>query len=110
MAERIKSPPSFVAHFEGPEGKYAISYQPQDVWDGVIETEIGGQPMFWGADAIHREAGQVSIGGMSYGTEELWGDVFWFEIVLDGDLLPKQINYWGETGTGVWRTDVAVNA
>ena len=101
---RTTVPPAFDTTFAGPEGHYTISFQPTDEWDGIIDVTIGGHAMHWHVlNADREDAGGLTIGGMTSGSEDLWQDQFWFELRLDDT--PPVIQYWGDRA--IWREDSA---
>lgn len=91
--------------FSGPEGAYTVYFRPIDDWDGIIEVSIGGHSMQWLVVHADREdSGQIVLGGMTDGTEDIWNGYFWFELRI-GDI-PPVIRYWGDKV--IWREDKAV--
>jgi hypothetical protein len=90
--------------FTGPEGPYAVRFQPSSEWDGTIDVTIGGHAMRWSVDhADDEEGGGTVLGGITRGSEKLWNDTYWFELRLAD--LPPVIRYWGDKV--VWREDRA---
>lgn len=97
-------PAAFSLAFTGPEGPYTIEFEPTDEWDGIIDVSIGGIPMRWRVlDADKEDSGQVVLGGMTCGSQQLWNDQFWFELRFAD--APPLIRYWGNQV--VWREDCA---
>lgn len=101
---RTTAPHSFDLGFQSEDGPYTISFQPTDEWDGKITVSIRGQTMHWDVvDADKAADGKVILGGMTCGSEALWGDQFWFELRLTDT--PPMIRYWGNQV--IWREDKA---
>ncbi|GAB4352776.1 MAG: hypothetical protein Kow00114_01590 [Kiloniellaceae bacterium] len=101
---RTTAPPPFSVSFLGPEGPYTIHFQPDGRWDGLIDVTIGGMEMQWAVDDVrHDESGALAIGGMTRGSEDLWGQQYWFELRPNDS--PAVIRYWGDKV--VWRSDIA---
>ena len=101
---RTTVPPPFKLAFVGDDGGYTISFQPTDQWDGRIVVSMRGQTMRWDVvDADKEDDGSVVLGGMTSGSESLWGDQFWFELRVTDR--PPLIRYWGNEV--VWREDKA---
>lgn len=101
---RTTVPAAFSLAFTGPEGSYEIQFEPTDEWDGVIDVSIGSVATRWQVlDANREEDGAVVLGGMTDGSEALWGDQFWFELRFSD--APPLIRYWGNQV--VWREDQA---
>lgn len=99
---RTTVPPAFQMSFVGPEGSYDIDFRPTDEWDGLIDVTIRNLQMEWSVvDASRERDGAVVLGGMTTGSEELWGDQFWFELRVDDT--PPIIRYWGDRV--IWRED-----
>lgn len=97
-------PPAFSMAFAGPDEVYTIRFRPTDDWDGVIDLSIGERPMRWTVlDANQETGGTVVLGGVTDGTEEVWGDQFWFELRFQDT--PPIIRYWGDQV--VWWEDRA---
>ena len=93
--------------FKGSEGHYQVAFHPTDAWDGRIDVSIGKHEMTWQVMNAEREAGGgLILGGMTNGSSDLWGDLFWFELRLDDS--PPVIRYWGDRV--VWREDTAVES
>jgi hypothetical protein len=91
---RAKMPAAFCATMTGPDGAYELAFRPLDEWDGVIEVTIAGEAMSWHVVRSDREEdGTTSTSGMTVGSEAVWADQFWFELVLGPE--PICINYWG---------------
>ena len=90
---RSKAPPSFEASFIGSGGRYEIAYEPTDDWEGRIETTIDGVSMVWPVDNVEKDD-VLHLCGLTHGSQEIWGDIFWFELIVDGS--PKLIRYWGD--------------
>ncbi|QZD88143.1 hypothetical protein [Qipengyuania psychrotolerans] len=102
---RIPLPPPFEASFEGPEGRYSASYVPRGEWDdGLVRVNIASHEMWWGVEIAEQEGTSLSVCGITSGTQEIWNDVFWFEIICSPE--PKSIRYWGDRI--IWREDSAV--
>ena len=71
---RTTVPAAFSLAFKGPEGPYTIQFEPTDEGDGVIDVSIGGLTMRWQVvDADREDSGAVVLGGMTDGSEPLWG-------------------------------------
>lgn len=101
---RTPVPAAFSLSFTGPEGPYAIRFEPTDEWDGVIEVSIGGVAMRWPvAVATQEVSGAVVLSGMTSGSEPLWSDQYWFELRVSD--VPPLIRYWGNQI--IWREDRA---
>ncbi|WP_144439918.1 hypothetical protein [Methylobacterium sp. AMS5] len=99
---RTTVPHAFRMSFDSVDGPYEIIFQPIDDWDGIIDISISGMSMRWDVvSAVKDEDGSVFLGGMTSGTEELWGDVYWFS--LDFENIPPVIDYWGNCV--LWRQD-----
>ena len=97
-------PDPFSMCFSGPEGVYFVKFRPIDEWDGTIEVSIGGHSMRWPVmNAERDDNGQIVLGGMTSGTQEIWNDQFWFELRIDD--APPVIRYWGDRV--IWREDRA---
>jgi hypothetical protein len=98
---RAKAPATFEACFKGPEGRYCIRYALIDDWDGSIAVSIAGIKLAWPVETVEKEGDLVRICGLTHGTRELWGDVFWFELICRTD--PECIRYWADRK--IWRQD-----
>ena len=99
---RIRAPEPFSLSFGGPEGPYVMQFRPIDEWDGVFDLAIGGQSFTWPVDSIDvAENGELTFSGMTVGSQNLWGDQFWF--VVRKEPGPPLITYYGDRV--VWRTD-----
>ena len=97
-------PPPFKATMTGPDGPYELSFTPYDEWDGKITTTIAGVPMVWQVVRSDEEPdGTFTLSGMTVGSDEIWNDQFWFELVVRP--LPRAITYFGDRV--VWRVDAA---
>ncbi|WP_133769688.1 hypothetical protein [Enterovirga rhinocerotis] len=98
---RTMVPRAFDLTFSSEDGPYRIGFEPVGEWDGLIEASIGGVAMRWSVDSAEQEDGAVLLGGMTSGSWQLWGRVFWFELRLDDR--PAIIRYWDDRF--VWRED-----
>ncbi|KQY34999.1 hypothetical protein ASD38_00005 [Caulobacter sp. Root487D2Y] len=99
---RTKMPPAFSATMTSPDGVYELAFRPLDECDGVVEVTIAGEAMSWYVvRGDEEEDGTVSLSGMTVGSDVIWGDQFWFELVLKPG--PVQIKYWGDRV--LWRSD-----
>jgi hypothetical protein len=98
---RTRSPPPFRITLTGPDGRYELSYAPLDDWAGTIEVRIKSVAMSWHVVRYEEEDGQFSMSGMTVGSDEIWGDQFWFE--LWPHLAPARIDYFGDRV--LWRSD-----
>ena len=104
---RTKMPAAFSATLTGPDGVYELAFRPLDEWDGVIEVTIAGEAMTWHVvRGDEEEDGTVSISGMTGGSDVVWRDQFWFELVMKPE--PIHINFWGNQV--LWRRDSAEGA
>lgn len=91
--------------FLGAEGVYKINFQPTNDWDGIIDVTINGVDMQWSVDNSDQdESGDIVLGGMTYGSETIWNDLYWFELRLHDR--PAIIRYWGDKI--IWREDRSV--
>jgi hypothetical protein len=101
---RKKMPPAFSTTMTSPDGDYVLAFRPLDEWDGVIEVTIAGEAMSWHVvRGDEEEDGTVSLSGMTVGSDAVWGDQFWFELVTKPG--PAQIKYYGDRA--LWRNDTA---
>jgi hypothetical protein len=99
------APTPFIARFTGPEGHYALEFEPSATQHGTIKTEIGGKQMTWHVDFVDVDQnGGTTLGGLTKGTEGVWGDCYWFNIQAGADA--PYIEYWGNQV--LWRTDWAM--
>lgn len=89
----------------GPEGPYELSFTPYDDWDGKIVTTIAGVPMTWQVFTSDEQPdGTFTLSGMTVGSEEVWSDQFWFELVVRP--WPRAIAYFDNQV--VWRVDAGL--
>jgi hypothetical protein len=96
----------FRARFVGPEGDYGVEFTPTND-DGSIKATIIGAPMTWRVDFVGlNEGGDVVLGGLTRGSEAVWGDCYWFRVKADAGA--PCIEYWGDQV--LWRKDWAVGA
>jgi hypothetical protein len=103
---RVGVPPAFRITFEAPESRYDVAFTPTDPWNGEIIVSIAGVEMQWDVvDASTDEAGHLTLGGLTSGSEDIWQDCFWFSLCLDPNA--RRIEYWGNQI--IWRTDFAIN-
>lgn len=97
-------PGAFSLAFTGLEGRYEIQFEPTGEQDGVIHVSISSVAMRWHVvDADREDGGAIVLGGMTNGSEVLWGDQFWFELRFSGT--PPLIRYWANQV--IWREDRA---
>jgi hypothetical protein len=97
---------SFVARFVGPEGDYAVVFTPTN-GHGSINTTIVGTHMTWHVDFVGlNEGGDVVLGGITRGSETVWGDCYWFRVEAWAGA--PYIEYWGDQI--LWRKDWAARA
>ncbi|WP_036051053.1 hypothetical protein [Bradyrhizobium sp. Tv2a-2] len=93
----------FIAKFVGPEGNYAVEFTPTNGL-GSIKTTIGDAAMTWHVDFVGlNEGGDVILGGITTGSQAVWGDCYWFEVEADAGA--RSIEYWGDQV--LWRKDGA---
>ena len=98
------TPQSFSKSFCGPNGQYSVVFRSVGGSDGDIEVSIDGISMTWTVDSVDCEGGSgIVMGGMTTGSEAIWGDQFWFELRPDDS--PPVIRYWGDQV--IWREDRA---
>lgn len=91
----------------GPDGPYLLDYRPLNEWDdGVIQVSIRGASMVWRVQAAFLTDGQIGVGGMTDGSEEIWRDEWWFDFWLGA--IPPRIDYWGNRV--LWRSDHGLTA
>lgn len=74
--------------FAGPEGPYTLMFELEE--DTPIDVQYGSHRLRWSVEHID-EDGKVS--GLTWGTKPMWGDVYWFELVMRQET--TQIEYWG---------------
>ncbi len=98
---RIQSLPPFKITMTGPDGPYELAYSRVDDWDGIVQVEIKGVAMTWHVERFNHEEGQISLSGMTVGSDAVWGDQFWFQLSLSA--VPVRIDYWGNQV--LWRAD-----
>jgi hypothetical protein len=103
---RVKSGSAFKIMLTGVDGRYELAYRPIDEWAGVIDVTIKGLAMSWHAVHFEEVEGKRSVGGMTVGSDEIWGDQFWFE--LWPDTIPVRIDYFGDRV--LWRSDFGPTA
>ncbi len=86
----------------GAEGPYELSFTPYDEWDGKITTTIAGVAMVWQVVRSDEQPdGVFTLSGMTVGSDEVWKDQFWFELVVRPS--PLVITYFSDRV--VWRVD-----
>ena len=81
--------------FIGPDGPYEAIYDPdaENSDEGrVTIVGLSTEPLSWGPYICNRSSGGWEVGGISHGTKEVWGDVYWFSLFTCG---PPRIEYWG---------------
>lgn len=99
---RTKVPQAFQMQFAGFEGQNLVDFHPTDEWDGQIHVTINEHEMTWEVtDADIEKEGGLVLGGITDGSDEIWGDQFWFELRLHDR--PPVIRYWGDRV--IWRED-----
>ena len=98
---------SFQLKLEGPDGLYLIDFAPTGKGEGKIEVSIAGHQMTWPVEGTSvGDSDREFLGGMTVGSEVIWGSVFWFELHLNNS--PPLMRYWGDKA--IWREDLAVLA
>jgi hypothetical protein len=85
----------------GADGRYELAYERLDDWAGIIKVSISGVAMSWHVVRFDNTDERLSMSGMTVGSDEVWGDQFWFE--LWPEATPMRINYFGDRV--LWRTD-----
>ncbi len=98
---RVQSPSPFTITMTGPDGRYELAYVRLDDWAGVIKVKIKGASMSWHVVRFDDDDGKFSMSGMTVGSDEIWGDQFWFQ--LWPRAAPVRIDYFGDRV--LWRTD-----
>ena len=101
---RVHVPKSFRVIMTGPEGDYelACGALADDPWEGWINTEIAGVRMRWPVEQVVDDGSGPEVGGLTIGTKDVWGDVFWYSLCPAGD--PPHIDYFGNQV--LWRRDI----
>lgn len=91
---RIRCPKPFEFGVNGPNGLYTLRFEPLDEWDGSFIVEGLQKPMTWSVLTIDRnEDGELIFAGGTEGSEDVWGDYFWYEAQLEP--APPKITLWG---------------
>lgn len=92
---RIKCPEPFSFTVVGPTGPYTLHFEAIDEWDGDFLVDGLSISMTWSVLTIDRtkEGGLVFAGGTD-GSEELWGDHFWYEARVEPG--PPTVTLWGD--------------
>jgi hypothetical protein len=78
-----------------------LEYAPIDDWDGEVAVRLSGHDLVWPVQNVERANSTLLLGGITQGTNEIWGDTFWFELVCNPEL--SCIRYWHDRA--VWRED-----
>ena len=105
---RVHVPRPFRMIMSRPEGPYQLTCLPfdDDPWKGWIAVQIAGRRMGWPVQTVHDNGSGPEIGGLTIGTFEIWGDVFWYSLQPHAE--PPRIDYFGNRA--LWRSDVGGNA
>jgi len=77
----------------GPEGNYEIRFTILEEFEGRIEVTIGDQKMEWYVESVDYSGSKITrLGGLTRGSEVVWGDCYWFELQADQD---PRVDYYG---------------
>ena len=77
----------------GPEGKYKIKFTMIEPFEGRIEATVGNQKMEWYVESVDYSGSKITrLGGLTRGSEKVWGNCYWFELHADQD---PRIEYFG---------------
>lgn len=90
----------------GPEGRYLLTYNACPNTNGRVDAEIRGVTMKWFVQVIDQGDEGVSLSGMTSGSQAIWHDQFWFELLPEAT--PPRIDYWGNQV--LWRTDRSLDS
>ncbi len=92
---KVETPTSFTVAFIGPEGKYSLTFTPNND-EGSIETTISGRQMLWHVETVEFDADEALVlSGLTRGSEIIWDNCFWF--VLTTGKAGSKIEYWGDS-------------
>lgn len=99
----VEQPEPFVVQMMGPDGPYSLAFAP-NADEGVLEARLPGGVLLWAVDVCERDGVGWRLGGLTRGTQTLWGDTYWFEMCTAA---PVRIEYFVKSPV---RTDYAAGS
>lgn len=96
----VEQPEPFTVRMTGPTGPYELTFS-RNADEGELRAQLPGSVLLWHVEACEFDGGQWRLSGLTRGTQDLWGDTYWFELHTDA---PARIEY---STTVLVRTDYA---
>ncbi len=93
-------PKAFVRHFDGPDGPYAVAFDPEKDSFRLWVTS-GGQSNFWMIDFCKPISTGWELGGLTGPAWAQWDGVYWAGLFIGGE--DERVEFSGKQGLA--RTD-----
>lgn len=75
----VEQPDPFAVRMTGPDGAYDLVFS-RNADEGELEARLPGGALAWRVETCERDGAGWRLGGLTRGTQRLWGDTYWFEL------------------------------